>query len=159
MSINSIVVVEATTRQEIWDQRFLSLAHLVAGWSKDPSTKVGAIIVTPESVVVSVGYNGFAQRMPDVESHYANRETKYSRIVHSETNAIVLARGDVRGHTLYCTLPPCDRCAVTIIQAGIARVVCPEVVNGDAQDRWKDAFDKASQYFEESGVIFEKVSE
>jgi dCMP deaminase len=81
------------------------MAQLVATWSKDPSTKVGAVIVTPENVVVSVGYNGFAQRMPDVESHYTDREAKYSRIVHSEANAIVLARGDVRGHTLYVTLP------------------------------------------------------
>jgi dCMP deaminase len=149
----------APTPQEVWDKRFLSMARLVATWSKDPSTKVGAVIVTPENVVVSMGYNGFAQAMPDVEKHYADRETKYSRIVHSETNAIVLARGDVRGHTLYVTLPPCDRCAVTIIQAGITRVVCPEVIKGDAEQRWKEAFEKAAQYFGESGVAFEKVKE
>lgn len=157
--MSSTAVSQALTRQEIWDQRFLCMASLVASWSKDPSTKVGAIIVTPENVVISVGYNGFAQRMPDVESHYADRETKYSRIVHSETNAIVLARGDVRGYTLYSTLPPCDRCAVTIIQAGIRRVVCPVAINGDTQDRWKEAFAKARQYFEESGVIFDTVQE
>lgn len=149
----------SVARQETWDERFLSVAQLVAGWSKDPSTKVGAVIVTPENVIVSVGYNGFAQAMPDVKKHYADREEKYSRIVHSETNAIVLARGDVRGHTLYVTLPPCDRCAVTIIQAGISRVVCPDVIKGDAEQRWKEKFDKARQYFEESGVAFDRVKE
>lgn len=157
--MSSTVEVPVPTSQEVWDRRFLSMAKFVSDWSKDPSTKVGAVIVTPENVVVSIGYNGFAQAMPDVQKHYANREEKYSRIVHSETNAIVLARKDVRGHTLYVTLPPCDRCAVTIIQAGISRVVCPEAINGDTEKRWKDAFEKASQYFDESGVIFEKVKE
>src|SRR5882724_10939274 len=88
-------------RQDVWDKRFLELAKMVASWSKDPSTKVGAVIVTPENVIISVGYNGFAQRMPDHEKHYADRPSKYSRIVHSETNAILLARADVRGDTLY----------------------------------------------------------
>jgi dCMP deaminase len=156
---SSTAVVPAPTGQDVWDKRFLSMARLVSSWSKDPSTKVGAVIVTPENVVVSIGYNGFAQAMPDVEKHYADREAKYSRIVHSETNAIVLARGDVRNHTLYVTLPPCDRCAVTIIQAGIVRVVCPELITGDAEQRWKEAFEKAGQYFKESGVAFEKVKE
>jgi dCMP deaminase len=157
--MNHMAAALAATRQQVWDQRFISMARLVSTWSKDPSTQVGAVIVTPENVVVSIGYNGFAQAMPDIEKHYADREEKYSRIVHSETNAIVLARKDVRGHTLYVTLPPCDRCAVTIIQAGIIRVVCPEVINGDAEKRWREAFEKASQYFEESDVAFEKIRE
>jgi dCMP deaminase len=157
--MKSTAVVPVATCQEVWDRRFLSMARLVSSWSKDPSTKVGAVIVTPENVLVSVGYNGFAQAMPDVEKHYIDREAKYSRIVHSETNAIVLARGDVRGHTLYVTLPPCDRCAVTIIQAGISRVACPEIVSGDAELRWKEAFAKARQYFDESGVTFDKIKE
>ena len=145
------------TSQEVWDQRFLSMADLVSGWSKDPSTKVGAVIVTPENVVVSIGYNGFAQAMPDVKSHYANREEKYSRIVHSETTAIVLARKDVRDHTIYVTLPPCDRCAVTIIQAGIMRVVCAEATDDGVKERWQTLFDKSAKYFEESGVKFDIV--
>jgi dCMP deaminase len=155
--MTSTAAVPAPTPQEVWDQRFLSMAKFVSDWSKDPSTKVGAVVVTPENVVASVGYNGFAQAMPDHEHHYENREEKYSRIVHSETNAIVLARKDVRDHTIYVTLPPCDRCAVTIIQSGIKRVVCPDAIKGDAEKRWKEAFEKARQYFEESGVKFDKV--
>jgi dCMP deaminase len=92
MSKNSTAVVPTAARQEVWDKRFLSMARLVSAWSKDPSTKVGAVIVTPENVIVRVGYNGFAQRMPDAEHHYKDREVKYSRIVYFETNAIVLAR-------------------------------------------------------------------
>ncbi len=148
-------------RQEIWDQRFLQLATMVSSWSKDPSTKVGAVIVTPENVIVSVGYNGFAQRMPDHEQHYADRQSKYSRIVHSETNAILLARADVRGYTLYSTFPPCDRCAVSIIQAGITRVVCPALatLGKDAAERWRKSMETARDYFAESGVEFVELEE
>ena len=155
--MTSAAAVPAPTPQEVWDQRFLSMAKFVSDWSKDPSTKVGAVVVTPENVVVSIGYNGFAQAMPDHEHHYANRDEKISRIVHGETNAIVLARKDVRDHTIYVTLPPCDRCAVTIIQSGITRVVCIEATDKGVKERWQKDFDKAAKYFEESGVKFDKV--
>ena len=148
-------------RQDVWDRRLLTLAEMVASWSKDDSTKVGAVVVTPENVIVSVGYNGFAQRMPDVEAHYADRQSKYSRIVHSETNAILLARTDVRGCTLYSTFPPCDRCAVSIIQAGIVRVVCPSLskLAPDKAERWQKSMETARDYFQESGVAFIEVEE
>ena len=41
-----------------WDMRFLELAALVATWSKDPSTQVGAVIVDSAKRIVSVGFNG-----------------------------------------------------------------------------------------------------
>lgn len=91
------------------------------------------------------------------EEHYADRTAKYSRIVHAETNAILLARGDVRGFTLYCTFPPCDRCAVQIIQAGIIRVACPRAVESEAAERWRTSFETARQYFGESGVTLVEV--
>lgn len=99
--------------------------------------------------------------MPDHEKHYADRQSKYSRIVRSETNAILLARADVRGHTLYSTFPPCDRCALSIIQAGIARVVCPALaaLGKDAAERWQKSMETARGYFAESGVEFVEVEE
>jgi dCMP deaminase len=146
-------------RQSLWDARFLDLAEMVSSWSKDTSTKVGAVVVTPEKVVVSVGYNGFAQRMPDTPEHYENRDEKLSRIVHAETNAILLARRDVRGYTMYSTFPPCDRCAVLIIQAGISRLVCPalDTLSEDADGRWGKSMETARRYFYESGVAFVEV--
>lgn len=148
---------ESVPRQQTWDERFLSMARLVSTWSKDPSTKVGAVLVTSDNAVVSIGYNGFAKNMPDTEEHYADRAAKYSRIVHAEINAIVLARGDVRGCTLYCTFPPCDRCAVQIIQAGIKRVACPKAIEGEAAERWRSSFETARKYFTESGVTLVEV--
>src|SRR5690348_10005783 len=84
-----------------WDKRFLELAQLVAGWSKDPSTKTGAVIVSPERTIVAVGYNGFPKLMDDAPELYANREVKYSRIVHCEMNAVLNAGHRVDGSTLY----------------------------------------------------------
>ena len=97
---NSTATLPEISRQEKWDQRFLELAELVSTWSKDPSTKVGAVIVD-DSRIVSIVYNGFAKGMPDVAEHYENRDEKYSRIVHAEINAIVLAGAHVKGMTLY----------------------------------------------------------
>jgi dCMP deaminase len=94
-----------------WDTRFLDLAALVASWSKDPSTKVGAVIVRPDRTVASLGYNGFPRGVADTESRYEDRETKYQLVVHAEANAIISAGESVKGMTMYGTLFPCCDCA------------------------------------------------
>src|SRR5206468_1044497 len=109
-----------------WDLRFLRLAREVASWSKDPSTKTGAVIVK-DHLVLGVGYNGFPRGMSDAEELYADREQKYSRIVHCEINALIFSNHPyLPGARLY-TWPflSCDRCAVQIIQAGITGFVAP----------------------------------
>ena len=63
-----------------WDSRFLELAKLVSTWSKDPSTKTGAVIVRPDRSVASIGFNGFPVKMSDHQELYDNREEKYSRL-------------------------------------------------------------------------------
>jgi dCMP deaminase len=104
-----------------WDKRFLELAALVGGWSKDPSTKVGAVIVRPDRTIASLGYNGFPRGVDDT---YKDREHKLLRTVHAEMNAILSAREPVNGYTLYVTpLCPCSNCAAAIIQSGIKRIV------------------------------------
>lgn len=59
-----------------WDRRFLELATLVASWSKDPSTKTGAVIIGPDRSVISTGFNGFPREMPDDPKLYEDREKK-----------------------------------------------------------------------------------
>lgn len=139
-------------RQLKWDLRFLSMAKFVSGWSKDPSTKVGAVIVDQTNLIVSLGYNGFARSMPDKPELYENREEKYSRIVHGEINAMIFAGKPLSGMTLY-TYPflPCDRCAVQVIQNGIVRVVAPKP-SPDKEERWGKALAKTRLYFEEAQV-------
>lgn len=144
------------TTQEKWDKRFLDLAALVAGWSKDPSTKTGAVIVDDSRRVISVGYNGFPQRMPDFTALYEDREQKYSRIVHCEVNALLFARGSVNDCTLY-TYPfmSCDRCVVQMLQAGIGRFVAPKPTE-DALTRWGDAFARTKKYILECAALYKE---
>lgn len=150
--LDALGVDQFVVNQMKWDHRFLHLAAEVASWSKDPSTQTGAVIVRPDRTICSVGYNGFARGCDDSEALYAEREAKYSRIIHCEMNAILSAREPLLGYTLY-THPflTCDRCAVHVIQAGIKRVVCaacPEHL----KERWEHTFVKARQVYKEAGV-------
>lgn len=115
--------------------------------SKDPSTKVGAVIVRPDYSVASVGFNGFPKKMPDLPEWYTNREEKYSRVVHGEINALVFCRDQsLQGYTLYTTpFMPCDRCFVQMVQAGIVRFVFPKATP-EQLVRWGDAFKKVQTY-------------
>lgn len=135
-----------------WDVRFLDLARLVSLWSKDPSTQTGAVIVRPNRNVLSVGYNGFPRKMSDSPALYADREIKYSRVVHCEINAMISAHTDISGCTLY-TFPfmSCDRCCVQMIQAGIVRMVAPKA-SAESLERWGKAFDLVRQYCQEANV-------
>ncbi len=138
-------------RQTKWDLRFLDLAKLVSGWSKDPSTKVGAVI-TNGNRFISLGFNGFPKKMIDTEELYSDRDEKYSRIIHGEQNALIESRIDVNGFTLY-TYPfmPCDRCFVIMAQAGIQRFVFPKPTE-EQLGRWYNAFEKTNRYAVEMGL-------
>lgn len=135
-----------------WDLFYLGMAQYVSTASKDPSTKTGAVIVAPDNSVVSVGFNGFPKRMPDDDALYQDRETKYSRILHCEVNALIFAgRSIPDGSTLY-TYPfmSCDRCVVQMLQAGILRFVAPTATS-EQNERWGDAFAKTRKYILECG--------
>lgn len=134
-----------------WDLFFLNMCDLVSGLSKDPSTKTGAIIVRPDKTVASTGFNGFPKPMNDDSSLYNDRPTKYSRIIHSEMNALLHAREPVKGYTLYTTGCCCDRCFVHMVQAGIKRFVYWEDTE-DMKSRWGDQFGKVSSYALEADV-------
>lgn len=133
---------EREGRRYRWDRRFLEFARTVASWSKDPSTKVGAVIVRPDKTVVSTGYNGFPKQLPDDESIYADREQKYARVIHAEMNAILFAREQLKGYTIYCSAAPCERCTAHIIQTGINRIVT-FVPSDDLLSRWAKSFELA----------------
>ena len=135
-----------------WDLRFLKLAMTVSSWSKDPSTKVGAVIVRQDKTVASLGYNGFPRNMPDFDELYANREEKYSRIIHAEINAVLHAREQLTGYTLYTyPLLPCDRCMVQMMQAGIKRIVSMEA-SKEVLERWAPILDKSNKYASQGGL-------
>lgn len=106
-----------------WHKRFLDLCEHVATWSKDPSTKLGSVIVDDKKRIVSVGYNGFPRGVEDFEERYEDRPTKYLFVAHAERNALDNAPMMVDNCTMYVTLLPCNECAKSIIQKGIKRVV------------------------------------
>jgi dCMP deaminase len=132
-----------------WDLRFLEMARNAAGWSKDPSTKVGSVIVDDDKRVISVGYNGFPKGVAD-DRRLDDREEKYKVIVHAERNALLFANKDVEGCHMY-TYPfmPCSVCAGMIIQSGIKRVVSVKNKN----PRWQQDFKVSRGLLYESGVI------
>ena len=109
-----------------WDEYFMGIAMLAARRSKDPSTQVGACIVSQDNIIISTGYNGMPQGCSDDEFPWnrEGEETKYPYVVHAELNAILNANGrDLRGSRLFVALFPCNECAKAIIQSGVKEVI------------------------------------
>ena len=109
-----------------WDEYFMGVALLAARRSKDPSTQVGACIVSPDNIIISTGYNGMPKGCSDDEFPWAREgeDTKYPYVVHAELNAILNANGrDLRGSRIYVALFPCNECAKAIIQSGVKQVI------------------------------------
>ena len=109
-----------------WDEYFMGVAMLAAKRSKDPSTQVGACIVSPDNIIISTGYNGMPKGCSDDIFPWVREgeDTKYPYVVHAELNAILNANGrDLRGSRLYVALFPCNECAKAIIQSGVKEVL------------------------------------
>lgn len=131
-----------------WDIRFLKLAIEVASWSKDPSTKVGSVIVNERRQILSLGYNGFPRGVID-DGRLEDRLTKYAMVVHAEANAIVNSTGSLQGSTAYTwPLMPCSTCAGLLIQAGVKRIV--SIVNDNP--RWIDSFNITRNMLKEADI-------
>ena len=113
-----------------WDEYFMSIAKLSAMRSKDPSTQVGACIVSNDNRILSIGYNGAPNGFDDEKFPWArdgeNLDTKYPYVCHAELNAILNYRGskkDLESAKIYVDLFPCNECAKIIIQSGIKEVI------------------------------------
>jgi dCMP deaminase len=141
-----------------WDQRYLKLAYEVAQWSKDPSSKIGAVTVGAKGQVLSQGFNGFPRGLKDDFTRLHDRETKYKFVVHAEMNAIYNATYNgtsLDGATLYVYgLPICSECAKGVIQVGIKRVVMP---NQNIEGKWLDSWLTSMNFFDEAGVDFDFI--
>jgi len=134
-----------------WDQRFLLLAQHISAWSKDPSTKCGAVI-TNNNRIISLGFNGLPRGVPDLDNYLLDRELKLQMILHAEVNAILFARRPLEGCTIY-TWPflSCCRCAAVIIQSGITKVVTLLLEN-ELTKRWYKELEVARKLYREAGV-------
>ena len=113
-----------------WDEYFMGIALLSAERSKDPSTQVGACIVSENNKILSTGYNGMPigcndDEMPWEREAEKPNDTKYPFVCHAELNAILNSPSlmNNKNAKIYVALFPCNECAKAIIQAGIKRIV------------------------------------
>ena len=143
-----------------WDEYFMAIANLSSKRSKDPSTQVGACIVSSDNRILSSGYNGAPNGFDDTyfpwdrEGNYL--DTKYPYVCHAELNAISNYRGnkkDFEGAKLYVTLFPCNECAKAVIQSGIKKVIY-------AEDKYAstDLVKASKRMFEECKVEYEQYT-
>lgn len=109
-----------------WDKFFMSMAYLVGKKSKDPSTKIGSVIVGNNNEIISIGYNGLPRNIKDLPNRY-KRPLKYNLAIHSEENSIINCTHtgtSCKGCRIYVPLLPClERCTPRIIQSGITEII------------------------------------
>jgi dCMP deaminase len=117
-----------------WDECFMLMAETVALRSKDPSTKVGAVLVSEDKSRVAIGYNGFPSGMPEGKDRWEN---KHRYVVHAELNAVINAKTDLSKWTLYTTMFPCSECTKLLLQTGISRVVYKDIKSDSVGSSWE----------------------
>ena len=139
---------------EKWVHRYLQEAKNIASWSKDPSTRVGAIAVDDAGVILSHGFNGFPRKMLDSPERLADRAFKLDHVVHAEMNCLLNACRTtislLKSSMFVYGLPVCHRCAPCVIQAGIKDVYM--LVKSDIKTDWRDSWEKSHAMFAEVGV-------
>ena len=124
------------SKQSDWDEYFMKIAEAVSEKSKDPSSKMGCVIVDAHKRVVSLGYNGMIQGADESKMTLTERPMKYYFAIHSEMNAVIFARHDLTGCTLYNRVATCENCLKYCLQAGIKRFVYRELrVHSHSTDR------------------------
>ena len=141
-----------------WDEFFMLHVYLVASKSKDPSTKIGAVIVR-DNVLISEGYNGFCRKVNDNAMERWKRPEKYLWIEHGERNSIYnAARNGIKtlDAIMFTNGLPCCDCARSVIQAGIKEVVLHTQWENEwkniMQEKWNGHDVISAQMFKEAGV-------
>ncbi len=137
-----------------WNGRFLKVAELAAKWSKDRRAQVGAVVVDAQGQIAGVGYNGFPKLVEDSAERYRDTDTKLEMVVHAEENALLGAGMRARGGSLYVFGKPiCARCAGSLIQSGITRVVAEKPKKG-TDSKWDKSGKFALQMLKEAKIKF-----
>ena len=143
-----------------WNLRFMDLAKQVSTWSKDPSKKIGAVVVGSKRQILSTGYNGFPRGIEDTGERLNDRDLKYKYVVHAEMNAIYNATytgTSLDGASMYVYgLPICHECAKGIIQVGIKEVFIDRKSLLD-KPNWYDSYLKSKEMFDDVGITIKLV--
>lgn len=141
-----------------WDSYFMSIAYIASLRSKDPNTKVGAVLIDQYKHIIGTGYNGFIKGIDESKLPLSRDgewlETKYPYIVHAEINCILNSiTTSLDGSTLYCTLFPCNECAKAIIQKGIKEII---YLN---EPRTKDTYIASKKLMDLSNITYRQLTE
>lgn len=154
---------------ERWDRHFLGLCEHHSRMSKDPSTRVGSVIVGPDKEILSAGFNGFPRGIEDTPERLNDRDMKLKLVVHAEMNALLAAARTgmrLKGCTLYLAAtddsglvwggPPCTRCTVEIIQVGISDIVSYPVKA--VPSKWHEDLNLSRSLIEEAGILYREIA-
>lgn len=140
-------------KNQKWSGRLLRMAKNIATWSKDDSTRVGAVITTEHGEPLSWGFNGMPMGIDDSVPERSERPLKYKWYAHAEQNAIDLAKSNLNGSIMFVTFSPCSSCARSIIQNKIKTVVIDsEHAPEKMPERWKEDMSMAIDMLKEAGI-------
>lgn len=165
--------LEREASSDKWDNNWLTIATAVAKWSKDPSRKVGCVIVDDRRVILSTGYNGLPRGVDDTKLERYTKPKKYKYVSHAEANAISNAAANgtaLLGSTAYVTLCPCVDCARLLIQTGIRKVVVfaydgtivkpgDTIGSNGVPAKYKEDIPYVETMFKEAGVEFKQIND
>lgn len=153
-------------RPPSWDKLFMRMVYEYASKSKDPSTKIGAVIVRNKRPIL-FGYNGFPEGVQDKPERLLNRDIKLRFTEHGERNAIDMAAAEgtsTKDTTLYTQILPCRDCAKAILQAKIAEVVIHRPADEyfakcNTGGSWSLSHEDTNLMFKERGINIRYVEE
>ena len=137
-----------------WNKLWMDMALLVAQRSKDEQTQVGAVAVSPDNKNIHIAYNGFPIKIKDTEERWI-KPTKYSYVLHCETNLILNAKESLDSWSVFITIPPCPECTKLLIQSGIKRIV----YHHEHQNNTKFDYSFSKELLKEAGIEIIKFEE
>ena len=141
-----------------WDEYFILQAMITSFKSKDPSTKVGCVIVNQKNRQVGMGYNGMVSGIDESKIPWGKDKSvpleyqKYGYVVHSESNAILHATKNIEGCKMYVTLFPCNECAKLIASKGIKEIIYLSDKHSD-----KDSTRMSKKLFDLAGIKYRQL--
>lgn len=139
--------------QNLWDSRFIELAQLIGGWSKDHKRKVGCVVVSKDNRILSTGYNGFPRQLDTVS--VIPDELKNIYTIHAEVNCIANVQSTITEPvTVYVTYPPCLECSKMLTSNLPIKRLVTLPLDAYSASKWYESMLKAKDYLEESGVEY-----
>lgn len=123
--------------------------------SKDDSTKVGAALFNAVGQLLVQACNSFPCGV-HMNPYRQQRPNKYQWTVHAELNVVAFCgvRGDCTLYSeMYSTQIPCSICMGVLVQAGVAKVFCPDPSN--LADKWRADAEVAKTIASEGGIVLE----